>query len=129
MSLINAVIVSAAIASAGVFTSTTANAAQGDAKRGDKLFEECRTCHSVKAGEHGVGPSLQAVIGRKAGALDDFRYSPQLKRSNLTWNAKTLDAFIADPQQVVPANRMPYSGMPDPKNRADLIEYLMQVAK
>jgi cytochrome c len=123
----NAFIASAVMAAAGLFASSTANAA--DAKRGDKLFDECRTCHSVEAGANGVGPSLKGVIGRKAGTLDDFRYSPQLKRSDITWNAKTLDAFIADPQQVVPANRMPYSGMPDAKNRADLIEYLLQVAK
>ena len=117
------------VAAACVLAHGAVHAAQGDPKRGDKLFEECRTCHSVKAGEHGVGPSLQGVFGRKAGALDDFRYSPQVKRSDITWNAKTLDAFIADPQQLIPANRMPYSGMPDAKNRADLIEYLMQVTK
>ena len=106
-----------------------ANAAQSDPKRGDKLFEECRTCHSVEAGVHGVGPSLKGVFGRKAGTLEDFRYSPQLRRSDITWTPKTLDAFLTDPQQAVPANRMPYSGMPDAKSRADLIEYLMQATK
>jgi cytochrome c len=45
------------------------------------------------------------------------------------WNAKTLDAFIADPQQVVPGNRMPFSGLPDAKERADLIAYLTQALK
>jgi cytochrome c len=104
-------------------------AAQADPKHGEKLFEECRTCHSADPGVHGVGPSLAGVVGRKAGALDDFRYSPAMKRSSLTWDAKTLDAFLADPQQVIPANRMPYSGLPDAKARADLIEYLRQGAK
>ena len=59
-----------------------------------------------------VGPSLYGVFDRKAGELADFRYSPALKRSGITWTAQTLDTFLADPQKVVPANRMPYAGMP-----------------
>ncbi len=103
--------------------------AQADAKRGERLYEECRACHALEPGAHGVGPSLAGVIGRKAAALDTFRFSPALRRSNLTWTAQSLDAFVADPQKVVPANRMPYSGLPDAKDRADLIAYLLQAAK
>jgi cytochrome c len=80
-------------------------------------------------GDNGVGPSLFGVVDRKAGALDDFRYSPAMKRSGITWTAKTLDEFLADPQKLVPANRMPYAGMPDARERADLIAYLQKVAK
>ena len=54
-------------------------------------------------GVQGVGPSLRGVFGRRAGAADDFRFSPALKRSGITWNAQTIDAYIADPQQAVPA--------------------------
>jgi cytochrome c len=50
-----------------------------------------------------------------------------MKRSGITWSAQTLDAYIADPQQAVPANRMPYSGMPEARDRADLIIYMQQV--
>ncbi len=64
------------------------------------------------------------MFDRKAGELADFRYSPALKRSGITWTAQTLDTFIADPQKTVPANRMPYAGMPDAADRADLIAYL-----
>jgi cytochrome c len=69
------------------------------------------------------------VFDRKAGELADFRYSPALKRSGITWTEQTLDTFIADPQKMVPANRMPYAGMPDARERADLIAYLQKVAK
>jgi cytochrome c2 len=98
--------------------------ADGDAARGEKKYEECVSCHMTERGAHGLGPSLYGVFDRKAGELTDFRYSPALKRSDITWTPQTLDTFIADPQKTVPANRMPYAGMPDAGDRADLIAYL-----
>jgi cytochrome c2 len=103
--------------------------ADGDAARGEKRFEECAACHTTERGSNGVGPSLNGVFGRKAGELGDFRFSPALKRSGIVWTVQTLDAFIADPQKSVPANRMPYSGLPDANARADLIAYLQKAAK
>ena len=104
-----------------------ANAA--DAGRGEKLFVECASCHSIERGVDGVGPSLFGLFQRKAGEVADFRYSPALKRSGITWTAQTLDRYIADPQKSVPGNRMPYSGMPDASERADLIAYLQKVSR
>jgi len=103
--------------------------ADGDATRGKKLYEECAACHSLEPGVNGVGPSLHGLFGRKAGEAADFRYSPALKRSSITWTPRTLDAYIADPQKEVPANRMPYAGMPDARDRADLIAYLQSALK
>ena len=103
--------------------------ADGDAARGEKRFDECVTCHSLKEGVNGVGPSLHAVFGRKAGSLDDFRYSPAMKRSGLTWTPQALATFIADPQKAVPNNRMPFAGMPEGADRDDLIAYLEKAAK
>jgi cytochrome c2 len=103
--------------------------ADGDAARGEKRFEECAACHSMEAGINGIGPSLAGMFGRKAGEVADFRYSPALKRSGITWTRESLDAYIADPQKAVPANRMPYAGMPDTAERADLIAYLEKAAK
>ena len=103
--------------------------ADGDATRGEKKFEECATCHSVMEGQNGVGPSLHGLFGRKAAAIANFRYSAPMKRSGITWTAKALDEFIADPQKVVVGNRMPYSGLADPGDRADLIAYLEKATK
>ncbi len=103
--------------------------ADGDAAKGEKRFEECATCHSTQAGVNGVGPSLHDVFGRKAASLDDFRYSPAMKRSGITWSAQTLGNFVADPQKAVPNNRMPFAGMPDAAERADLIAYLEKASK
>jgi len=100
--------------------------ADGDAARGEKKFEECAACHKIAPGEDNVGPSLHGVFGRKAGTLADFRYSPALKRSGITWTPQTLDTFLADPQKVIPANRMPYAGLADASDRTDLIAYLQK---
>lgn len=103
--------------------------ADGDAARGEKKFEECATCHSLKQGENGVGPSLHGLFGRKAAEIAAFRYSAPMKRSGIMWTAKTVDEFIADPQKVVVGNRMPYAGLPDMDDRADLIAYLEKATK
>jgi len=110
-------------------TADVAQAQQGDAMRGQKVFESCRACHAADGAANEVGPALRGVIGRKAGEREDFRYSPAMRRSGITWTARTLDAFIADPQKFVPANRMPFDGIPGARDRADLIAYLLQTFK
>jgi cytochrome c len=112
-----------------VLAATGVARADGDAARGEKRFDGCVTCHSLKEGVNVVGPSLHAVFGRKAGSLDDFRYSPAMKRSGLTWTPQALATFIADPQKAVPNNRMPFAGMPEAADRDDLIAYLEKAVK
>src|SRR5262245_30828599 len=103
--------------------------ADGDTVRGEARFQDCAACHKLEAGSNDVGPSLHGIFERKAAALTDFRYSPAMKRSGIFWTPETLDKFIADPQALVPANRMPYAGMANPSDRADLIAYLAKMSK
>ena len=122
--------VKGALLLAGLLAGVCAAQAAGDARRGEKVFEECRACHAVERGVDGqVGPALHGLFGRRAGTAGDFRFSPAMKRSNINWSAQTLDAYLADPQAVVPANRMPYAGLPGAGDRADLIEYMREVFK
>jgi len=114
---------------AALLAATNIAHADGDAARGEKLFAECAACHSLDRTVESVGPSLYGVIGRKAGEGGDFRYSPALKRSGIVWNEPAIDGFIADPQAVVPGNRMPFAGIPDAAARADLIAYLVKTFK
>ena len=116
------------IVAAAMLFGTAAAQADGDAARGEKKFEDCVACHSLDRNVQSVGPSLYGVFDRKAGSAD-FRYSPQMKRSGITWTPQTVDTFIADPQAVVPANRMPYAGMTSEGDRADLIAYLQKTFK
>lgn len=97
-----------------------------DVNAGKQVYAQCAACHAVTAA-NGVGPGLLGIAGRKSAASPGFRYSPALKRANLTWDDKTLDAYVADPQKAVPGNLMPFSGIADAKQRADLIAYLNTV--
>ena len=119
--------VAAVVAATGIVTGVTL--ADGDAERGAKRFEECAACHALEKDKESVGPSLYGVFGRKAGEGADFRYSPALKRSGITWDQASIDTFIADPQATVPGNRMPYAGIADAAARADLIAYLVKTFK
>ena len=107
---------------AALLCAVTAAPAQ-DAIAGKAAFAACSACHSVD-GSNGAGPSLQGVVGRKAGAFAGFRYSRAMKEAGTTWDAASLDAYIADPQKAMPGNVMPFSGIPDAKVRADIVAYL-----
>jgi cytochrome c len=110
----------AAIVSGVVAACTGALAA--DANRGKELFLACAACHTEKA--DALGPSLKGVVGRKAAALDNFRYSPAMTRSNITWSEAKLRDYLMDPQGTVKGNRMPFSGMPNRTDVDDIIAHL-----
>jgi cytochrome c len=86
---------------------------------------KCQACHSVdRTRGSAMAPNLAGVVGRKAGALSKFAYSPAMTRSNIVWNTSNLDAFLATPQRVVRGNRMSFAGVSNAKERADLIAFL-----
>jgi cytochrome c len=102
--------------------------AAGDVGRGEKLSRACMACHSFAPGRNLTGPSLAGVWGRKAGTADGFgRYSQALKRSGIVWDAKSLDAWLKNPAELVAGNSMAFRGMPDARDRADLLAYLEAV--
>jgi cytochrome c len=97
--------------------------------KGKAVFETCAACHSLEAGQQEVGPTLHGLFGRKS-ASEEFKYSPAMRRSNITWTPELLDTYLADPQGgVFRGNRMPFSGLPDAQARADLIAYLKEATK
>ena len=75
-------------------------------------------------GKNGVGPSLANIVGEKAAAVPGYNFSPAMKASNLTWDAATLDAYLADPQKVVPGNKMPFPGLKTERERSAVIALL-----
>jgi cytochrome c len=96
--------------------------AAADANHGKELYQACVACHSEKP--DAIGPSLKGVVGRKAAALEDFRYSAPMRRANLTWDDANLRAYIADPQATVKGNRMPFGGLRAPGDVDDVLAYL-----
>jgi cytochrome c len=98
---------------------------EGDATRGAAAFQACAACHSMEPGRHLTGPTLADLFGRKAGTAEKFlRYSDALKRSRVTWNEQTLDAWLKDPVHFIPGNEMAFAGIKDDAARRDLIAYL-----
>src|SRR5580765_2326122 len=93
-----------------------------DAGHGKQLFAACVACHSESADAQ--GPSLKGVAGRKAAALDDFRYSAAMKRSEIVWDAANLRDYLHDPQAKVKGNHMPFSGFPNVSDAEDVAAYL-----
>ena len=98
--------------------------AEGDPTKGEREFRACRACHELDAGKNGVGPSLHGLFGAAAGQVDGFTYSDAMASSGIIWTAETLDAFLADPKEVVPGTTMGFRGVRRDDKRADLIAYL-----
>jgi cytochrome c len=99
----------------------------GDAVRGQQLYESrCVACHSVDQSR--VGPAHRGVFGRRAGRVADYDYSPALKASRLVWSERTLDAWLTNPERMIPGQRMGYQ-VTDASDRADLIAYLKAISR
>src|SRR5215475_12274264 len=89
-------------------------------------FAACAACHSTD-GTNGLGPSLKGVVGHQAGTTPGFTFSRAMKNSKVTWDEKSLDAFLTDPQKAIPGNAIPFPGVPDAKQRAEIVDYLKTI--
>jgi cytochrome c len=99
----------------------TADLANGEAK-----FALCSACHTIApGGPNMTGPNLHGVVGRKAGSVADYNYSDALKGAAFTWDAARLQTWLAAPKTVLADTKMTFPGLKDPKDRTDVIAYLM----
>ena len=118
----------AALAAAGLLLAVPADASAQDATAGEKVFMRCKTCHAVGEGaKNRVGPHLNDVLGRTAGALPDFKYSPAMTeagKGGLAWNEETLAALLADPRGFVKGTKMAFAGLKKEEDLANLTAYL-----
>lgn len=111
-----------------VFMTSSAFAA-GDAKKGKRVFNKCKACHSLAAGKKRIGPSLHGVFGRTSGTAPNFKFSPAMKKAKIVWTAETMDKYITKPRKVVPGTRMAFPGLKKKADRDNLIAYLMEATK
>ena len=104
------------------------DAPAGNAENGQRLFNQCRACHTAnEGGRNGVGPNLYRVYGRAAGSIEGFRYSAPMRAKageGLVWNADNLRAYLTDPKAVVPAGSMSFAGIRNEQQLNDLLAYL-----
>lgn len=94
----------------------------GDPVRGEAVYSRCFACHSLDADR--TGPRHCGLVGRRAGSVPGFDYSPAMRASGIVWDAKNLDRFLADPLGTVPGTSMGYAGIASAQERRDLIAYL-----
>jgi cytochrome c len=97
--------------------------AAGDAGAGEHVFARCVVCHSPKAGENKIGPSLAGVFGRKSGSAGGYDYSPALKSAGITWDEQELDKYLTNPPADVHGTKMVIS-VPSAEDRQNVIAYL-----
>ncbi len=95
-----------------------------DAQHGEQVYARCLACHALAYDR--VGPRHCGLVGRPSASVAGFDYSQAMKNARLRWDAKTLDRFLANPLEVVPGSTMTYAGVPDARDRADLIAYLQK---
>ncbi|WP_298917472.1 cytochrome c family protein [uncultured Algimonas sp.] len=94
-------------------------------ERGAILYKRCRACHTLGQGErHKVGPNLWGIYGRTAGTREDFNYSNAMAGSEIVWSDETLSAYIENPRDYIPGNRMSFAGLRKEADRDALLEYL-----
>jgi cytochrome c len=113
------------IVAAAALVAVPAVASAQDAEAGKSVFGKCRACHAVGDGaKNMVGPQLNGIVGRKAGAVEGFAYSDAMKNSGKTWDDAALDAYLANPKENMPGNKMVFVGIKDEGDRKNLIAYL-----
>lgn len=114
-----------------VLMSAVGMAQAQDAEAGKKAFARCMACHDAEKGVNKVGPTLKGIVGRKAGTVSGFRYSPAMKAAGeggLVWDEPNLSRYLADPKAAVPGNRMAFPGLKDPDEIRNVIAYLKAVS-
>lgn len=99
---------------------------KGDSTHGQQIFARCAACHTLGQNGGKMGPSLNGVVGRKAGSVAGYAYSPAMKASGLKWDVPTLARFLQAPSKTVPGTKMFFPGLPNPQDGADLTAYLQQ---
>jgi cytochrome c2 len=122
-----------AIAAVALTSFTGIAQADGDAKKGEKVFRKCKACHMI--GENAkkrVGPPLNNIVGAKAGSQEGFKYSKAMTEKGeggLTWTEETLNTYLHKPKDVVPGTKMAFPGLKKDDDRANVIAYLKTFSK
>jgi len=101
-------------------------ATAGDAAAGKSVFaSQCAMCHTVNAGGPNLlGPNLHGIVGRTAGTLKGYNYSPAMKATGFVWTPEKLTTYLPAPTALVPGNKMPYAGLRPAQKVDDLVAFL-----
>jgi len=99
-----------------------------DAGNGQKIFNRCRACHAIGSGARSkVGPALNGIVGRKAGAAAGFNYSDAMNQAaakGLVWTESNLAQYLDSPDTFLPNGVMAFAGIKNEAELKDLIAFL-----
>lgn len=102
--------------------------AEGDPAAGKAVFDRtCTNCHETRIGVNKIGPSLWDIVGRPIASVPDYAYSQKLVSMRGEWKAwsvQNLDAYLINPREVLHGVKMYFKGLPEKKDRVDVIAYL-----
>jgi len=99
--------------------------AQANPLKGEKMFMQCKVCHSIEKGTaHKFGPNLWGVVGRQIGTSEGFEYSSAVSALNGSWSYEQLSQFLENPQKFAPKTLMSFAGLKSSQDQADVIAYL-----
>ena len=96
-----------------------------NSSEGEKIFKKCAACHSIaEGGANKIGPALWGVLGRKAGAVSDYKYSKAMAAHGKAWSFDEMNGFLIKPKDWIKGTKMSFAGLKNPKERAAVILYM-----
>lgn len=104
-----------------------AGSAADASARGAVIYERCAACHALAIDR--TGPRHCGLIGRRAGSVPGFDYSPAMRKAKIVWTEASLDRFLEAPLATIPGTAMGYDGIKDAQQRRDLIAYLREAGQ
>ncbi|MCF6232640.1 MAG: cytochrome c family protein [Rhodobacteraceae bacterium] len=105
--------------------------AEGDAKKGEKVFKKCKACHMVgEDAKNKIGPVLNGIVDSEAAQNPDFKYSSAMieaAEDGLVWDEENLGAFLTKPKDFMKKNKMSFAGLRKESDVENIIAYLRSV--
>lgn len=123
-----------AVAGMVVLAATGSALAEGDAKKGEKVYKKCKACHQVgEKAKNKVGPILNDIAGREIATVEGFKYSKAFiakkEEGGFVWDDANLDGYLTKPKTFIPKNKMAFAGLKKEKDRLNVIAYLKTFSK